>query len=419
MRFQFKDTFFKIVGLNSISMLLKILMGLVSTKLVSFYLGVQGINTLEFFRNFTTASNAVAQGGIQNGIIKNFALSSNNQQNQRILTTSIVLMWTMTFIVALFLFLFRSSIQNYLFQSDEFENIILLYLLFLPFIAIQTVTLGYLQGKQFFKKVILINCIGYLLNIALAFLLIVNGGLKGAMLQIIITPFFIAFLSLFVVRKHFKEYNLFTFKYFDKDIAKNFLDFSLMNVCSSLLTPVSFILVRSFIVNHLDTTEAGIWSSVVRLSGFYMLFISSLCSLYFLPKLSKDLKPDQQKKVLVEYFVKFVPIVLLGLLFCFIIQKYIVLLVYNEDFLAITNVFYLQLIADLIKTCSIIFGYYLIVHQKTKYFIFFEFISTGLYIGLSFVFISTYGLKGSYFALIASLIVYLFITGIYFRKLNV
>ncbi|WLD24788.1 oligosaccharide flippase family protein [Flavobacterium dauae] len=419
MRFQFKDTFFKIVGLNSISMLLKILMGLVSTKLVSVYLGVQGINTLEFFRNFTTASNAVAQGGIQNGIIKNFALSSNKQQNQRILTTSMVLMWTITLIIAFFLFLFRSSIQNYLFQSDEFENLILLYLLFLPFIAIQTVTLGYLQGKQFFKKVIFINCIGYLLNIGLAFLLIVNGGLKGAMLQIIVTPFFIAFLSVFVVRKYFKEYNLFTFKYFDKDIAKNFLDFSLMNVCSSLLTPVSFILVRSFIVNHLDTTEAGIWSSVVRLSGFYMLFISSLCSLYFFPKLSKDLKPDGQKKVIVEYFVKFVPIVLVGLLFCFILQKYIVLLVYNDAFLAITNVFYLQLIADLIKTCSIIFGYYLIVHQKTKYFILFEFISTGLYIGLSFIFISTYGLKGSYFALIASLIVYLFITAICFKKRNV
>ncbi|SEH68212.1 Polysaccharide biosynthesis protein [Paenimyroides aquimaris] len=419
MRFQFKDTFFKIVGLNSISMLLKILMGLVSTKLVSFYLGVQGINTLEFFRNFTTASNAVAQGGIQNGIIKNFALSSDKQQNQRILTTSVVLMWAITFIIAFFIFLFRSLIQNYLFQSDEFENLILLYLLFLPFIAIQTVTLGYLQGKQFFKKVILINCLGYLLNIILAFLLIINGGLKGAMLQIIITPFFIAFLSVFAVRKSLKGYAIFSLKYFDKGIAKNFLDFSLMNVCSSLLTPVSFILIRSFIVNHLDTTEAGIWSSVVRLSGFYMLFISSLCSLYFFPKLSKDLKPNGQKKVVTEYFVKFVPIVLVGLLFCFILQKYIVLFVYNEDFLAITEVFYLQLVADLIKTCSLIFGYFFVVHQKTRYFIFFEFISTGLYIGLSFIFISTYGLKGSYFALIASLLVYLFITAVGFKKLNV
>src|SRR5690606_42061439 len=137
---------------------------------------------------------------------------------------------------------------------------------------------------------------------------------------------------------------------------------------------VSFILIRSFIVNHLDTTEAGIWSSVVRLSGFYMLFISSLCSMYFFPKLSKDIKLYGQKKVVTEYFVKFVPIVLLGLLFCLILQKYIVLFIYNEDFLAITEVFYLHLVADLIKTCSLIFGYFFVVHQKTKYFIFFEFI---------------------------------------------
>ena len=52
----FKDSFYKVLGFNSISIVLKIIMGLVSTKLSSIYLGLQGINTLENFRNFTSIS---------------------------------------------------------------------------------------------------------------------------------------------------------------------------------------------------------------------------------------------------------------------------------------------------------------------------------------------------------------------------
>src|SRR5690606_41309765 len=119
----------------------------------------------------------------------------------------------------------------------------------------------------------------------------------------------------------------------------------------------------------------------VGLSGFCILCMSSLCCMYFFLKLSKELKHNGHKKVVTESLVNLVPLVKLGLLLCFILQKYIVLFIYNEDFLAITEVFYLQLVADLIKTCSLIFGYFFVVHQKTRYFFFFEFISTVCYYG--------------------------------------
>jgi len=94
----FKDSFYKVLGFNSISIVLKIIMGLVSTKLSSIYLGLQGINTLENFRNFTSISDSFSQFGLQNGIVKYSATSHSIKQDQKIISTIFFLLLVTSFI---------------------------------------------------------------------------------------------------------------------------------------------------------------------------------------------------------------------------------------------------------------------------------------------------------------------------------
>jgi PST family polysaccharide transporter len=335
----FKDSFYKVLGFNSISIVLKIIMGLVSTKLSSIYLGLQGINTLENFRNFTSLSDSFSQFGLQNGIVKYSATSHSIKQDQKVISTIFFLLLVTSFIFIFLIILNINYVKFYIFGNQSFGFLVIAYALLSPFANLQFLLLNYLQGKQGHKFVILINSIGYLLNIILSFYLIINYHLIGAMIQLIVVPIILMIISLFIIHKKVVFFNLISIHYVNFSVIKGLLVFSLMNLVSGALTPLSFIFIRYLVQSNLSADEAGVWSSIVRISVFYMTFVSSICNLYFYPKLSKTEIFSEYKAIIAEYYRKFIPIVFLGLLLCFVLQKVVILLIYTEDFLILRYYF--------------------------------------------------------------------------------
>lgn len=411
----FKDSFYKVLGFNSISIVLKIIMGLVSTKLSSIYLGLQGINTLENFRNFTSLSDSFSQFGLQNGIVKYSATSHSIKQDQKVISTIFFLLLVTSFIFIFLIILNINYVKFYIFGNQSFGFLVIAYALLSPFANLQFLLLNYLQGKQGHKFVILINSIGYLLNIILSFYLIINYHLIGAMIQLIVVPIILMIISLFIIHKKVVFFNLISIHYVNFSVIKGLLVFSLMNLVSGALTPLSFIFIRYLVQSNLSADEAGVWSSIVRISVFYMTFVSSICNLYFYPKLSKTEIFSEYKAIIAEYYRKFIPIVFLGLLLCFVLQKIVILLIYTEDFLILRDYFYLQLIADFVKSLSLIFGYLLIAKKKIGQFILFEIISLGSYCLGSYIFIEYLKLDGVYYSLIGSLLIYFTVTYLAYR----
>lgn len=411
----FKDSFYKVLGFNSISIVLKIIMGLVSTKLSSIYLGLQGINTLENFRNFTSLSDSFSQFGLQNGIVKYSATSHSIKQDQKVISTIFFLLLVTSFIFIFLIILNINYVKFYIFGNQSFGFLVIAYALLSPFANLQFLLLNYLQGKQGHKFVILINSIGYVLNIILSFYLIINYHLIGAMIQLIVVPIILMIISLFIIHKKVVFFNLISIHYVNFSVIKGLLVFSLMNLVSGALTPLSFIFIRYLVQSNLSADEAGVWSSIVRISVFYMTFVSSICNLYFYPKLSKTEIFSEYKAIIAEYYRKFIPIVFLGLLLCFVLQKVVILLIYTEDFLILRDYFYLQLIADFVKSLSLIFGYLLIAKKKIWQFILFEIISLGSYCLGSYIFIKYLKLDGVYYSLIGSLLIYFTVTYLAYR----
>lgn len=411
----FKDSFYKVLGFNSISIVLKIIMGLVSTKLSSIYLGLQGINTLENFRNFTSLSDSFSQFGLQNGIVKYSATSHSIKQDQKVISTIFFLLLVTSFIFIFLIILNINYVKFYIFGNQSFGFLVIAYALLSPFANLQFLLLNYLQGKQGHKFVILINSIGYVLNIILSFYLIINYHLIGAMIQLIVVPIILMIISLFIIHKKVVFFNLISIHYVNFSVIKGLLVFSLMNLVSGALTPLSFIFIRYLVQSNLSADEAGVWSSIVRISVFYMTFVSSICNLYFYPKLSKTEIFSEYKTIIAEYYRKFIPIVFLGLLLCFVLQKVVILLIYTEDFLILRDYFYLQLIADFVKSLSLIFGYLLIAKKKIWQFILFEIISLGSYCLGSYIFIEYLKLDGVYYSLIGSLLIYFTVTYLAYR----
>lgn len=402
-----KNYFYKILGINSISILLKVLMGIISTKLISIYVGLNGISLLEYFRNFTNIAESTSQMGLQNGIVKQIATSDNEkEQEQKIFSTALGIATFSTLFTMLFCLLFSKSLQNFLFQSTLFEVSFLIFLLLLPSSSLQMLTISTLNGKRLFQKIIWINSIGYLINTLLSILLITQWALQGAMLQIALTPAILYLFTWFYAKKQLAEIK-FSLSFFDRKIAKNLLGFTLMNVVSSTLAPFSFIFIRNLIDTFLGETDAGIWSSIIRLSGFYMVFVSSICSLYFFPLLAKEEKIQSQRRIFLEYYKKFVPLIGIILLVIFLTQNIIIPLLFTEKFLPLTHYLHFQLIIDFIKSCAFIFGYKILAERKIGAFILYECISIGSQMLLSYICIQNWGLYGIFFANIISISLYL------------
>ena len=134
-------------------------MGLVSTKLSSIYLGLQGINTLENFRNFTSLSDSFSQFGLQNGIVKYSATSHSINKTKKLF----LLYFSASRNKFYFYFLIILNINYvkfYIFGNQSFGFLVIAYALLSP-CQFTILLLNYLQGKQGHKFVILINSIGY------------------------------------------------------------------------------------------------------------------------------------------------------------------------------------------------------------------------------------------------------------------
>ena len=142
-----KYTFINLLSFNSISVLLKIIMGLVSTKLSSIYLGISGINTLEFFRNFTTTADSLSQFGIQAGIVKNLAQSNSKSLDKQIVSTAFCILSVATLATIILCVLFLNRIQIFLFESLVYQKVFFIYFILLPLISLQTIMISFLQSK--------------------------------------------------------------------------------------------------------------------------------------------------------------------------------------------------------------------------------------------------------------------------------
>ena len=82
-----------------------------------------------------------------------------------------------------------------------------------------------------------------------------------------------------------------------------------MTLFSSILTPIVYIYIRKLIITAQSIEAAGYYEAMSRISSFYMMFITTLVSLYYLPELSKTATLQENKplstSILQNYFARF------------------------------------------------------------------------------------------------------------------
>ncbi|WP_229029103.1 O-antigen translocase [Flavobacterium sp. SLB02] len=413
-----QTTLFKITSLNSLSIAIKIGIGLITSKILAIFVGPGGMALVGNLRNFLTSLESISTLGFQSGIIKYVAENQKNKEVlKKILATVFISLVFIALILSGILYFFASFWNNTILNSTfDYGLVFKILALALPWYAVSVFLLAVLNGLSQFKKVIWVNIIGNTLGLLVSLFMILKFQTLGALLAIVITPSLLFFVTFYFVQKEINFLEAIKWHLYDFKIIKYLLPFSLMAIVSSVLGPMVYLAMRNSVIEKLGIDQAGFWESMTRISTYYMLFVSTILSVYFLPKLAIAEGNKETKSIFWQYYKFILPVFILGVVVVYFARFFIVQLLFTKEFLPVASLFFWQLIGDVFKVAFLILGYEFFAKKLTKAFIIAEVSSLALLYFSNLVFMECFGIQGVVMAQAFDNFIYLVVLCVYFRK---
>ncbi|WP_298422837.1 O-antigen translocase [uncultured Kordia sp.] len=408
----------KITSFNSIAILINVLVGVLTSKALAEFVGTKGMASVGNMRDFLKTIYALATFGISAGIIKYTAEHKNDQSElQKVLSTALCIIFVATLIVSTLLFFGANYWNELIFKGKEFSYIFKILALVLPLYAINVLCLGIINGFKKYKKFIILNIVGYLVNLVFTVCLMWKFALDGALISLSIVPSILLVFSLILLyRERILLPTTFTVNAFSKAYVKKYLSYTLMAVISAFIFPIIYVFVRNHIIETIGEDAAGYWEAMQRISNQYLIFVTSLLTLYVLPKLSENKTITGFRTIVFNFYKTILPIFTIGLIVIYFLRIWVIQFIYNEDFLPTESLFFWQLLGDFFKVISLVIAYQLYAKKMLGYYLFVEISSLVLFYSLSIYFTNQVGIEGVVMAHCARSFVALLLLVLIFRK---
>lgn len=408
---------FKISSLNSFAILLRIGFGLVISKVLAIYVGPAGMALVGNLRNFQTSLESFATLGFQNGIIKYTAqFKEDNEQFKKLISTVTITISLFILLFGIGLFVFREAITTYLFSSEnEYEIIIKAVIFSLPFYGFSLFFTSLINGLEKYKKVVYISIIGNIIGFVFSLVLVFNYNVLGALLAMVLAPTTNFFIASFFIFKEIKFFQFIQLKFFDKRILKNLSSYSAMALFSAITGPMIYIFLRNHLIDTAGIDTAGFWESMSRISSYYMLFVSSLMSMYFLPQLAVS-NEVETKLIFRNYFKTIVPVFFVGIATIYVCRNWIISILFTTEFQPVSELFFWQLVGDFFKVCSWILALHFLAKRQTFAYFVTEIFSYSTLILVGYFAINHFDAEGAVLAHAVTYFIYFIMLLFYFRK---
>lgn len=407
----------KVFSFTAIATLIKVLTSFVSIKIVAVLIGPVGIALLGQLTNFSAVVLSLATGGIITGVTKYVAETSHKQRLVKYyISTGFSIITMMSALCGVLLIIFADFLANKILLDYSYNYVFHFFGFTIVLYALNSYLISILNGYKEFRKHasigILTSITGLIFTVSLVWLY----DLKGALISAVTYQSIIFFVSLFFVyrsswfSKHYFFYGI------SKKIIKKYAAFSLMALVVAATIPTSQLYIRGRLIEVLSVEQAGTWEAMNKLSGLYLMIITTSFGVYYLPKLSESINNKYLKKEILLAYKFIIPVLMGVLLTVYILRDLIIQLVFTDDFNSMRGLFVWQLIGDFFKITSWVLAFVLIAKSRTKAYIVTELIYVLIYLILGIIMINYNGLEGVVQAYMISYIIYLVYIYIYVRK---
>ena len=409
----------KMTSLNAVVISIRLVISLFIQRFLAELVGEEGISKIGQLRNFTVLLTSTTTGGIFNGVTKYVSeYKDDEEQLQKMFSTAFVFTSIGILVTSLLLFFNAAFLSTYVFGTVDFEYLIKLLAVIVPFIATYRVFNGVVHGLSKYKNFAKIDLISYLLGAILLILFLVNYNIDGALIAIAITPILQFLVLCYIFFKTLKEYVHFSELNFKIPFAKELLAFTLMSFVSTGLLSFVEIDIRTMIRNRITEADSGIWTAMTFISKNYMVFSASIFSLYVIPKFASI---HTRKGFILELktiYKTLLPLFGIGMLLVYVFRDYVILFIY-PDFTAMSPLFKWQLTADFLKLATLVLSHQFIAKKMVRNFIFTEILSLALFYFSARYLVNFYGIEGVVMAhLIRSVVMLIVVFYLVFRYFN-
>jgi O-antigen/teichoic acid export membrane protein len=414
----FKRDLFKVFSLNAGATLVRMLTGFISVKIVAVIIGPSGVALLGQLNNFTSTFLTCSTGGINGGVTRYVAEYSGSQQKVNVYLRTA---FTITLILSLFcgaILTFGSRyFSNLILGNPGYQSIIVVFGLLILLYALNSLLISVLNGYKQFRIYVRVNIVGNILGLLVSIALAYFAGVYGALLAAVTYQSVVFLATVFLCAHcHWFKIKYFLGK-FDGGAGKQLAQYSLMALISAATVPVGQLVIRGYIAEHVALVDAGIWEGMNRISGIYLMVITTSLAVYYLPRLSELHGPEAISKEIRSVYKLIIPILLLGSFVIYVSRRLIVHVLFSKDFSSMEHLFAFQLTGDFLKIVSWVLAYQMVAKSMTKLFVVTEIGFNFLLVVLSILFIREYGNVGATIAYAVNYLLYLIFMVGYFKKL--
>jgi PST family polysaccharide transporter len=391
------NVLYKVAHLNSATIITKIIAGILTSKAIAIFIGVEGMALIGNLRNFLSAIQSISILGFYNGVVSTIAKYKTDSVNlSKTLSTAYYLCFFSTVIVAFLCYYNAQYINDLLFSSFyDFAYIIKIMALALPFYALNMMSFSIMNGFSNYKMLLIINIIGQILGLLVTLLLIYQNHIDGALIAAVVAPSLIFLITIvgIVNRKNLMTY--IKTDHISFDVLKSFGPYALMALVTAIALPIISICIRNYLISEIGIQEAGYWEAMNRISSYYLMFITSIITLYILPKFSKIHSKKEFKKEIFGFYKSVMPIFGIGLIALYFLKPLLVSLIFSEEFKPVENLFFWQLLGDFVKVLTLVISYQFLAKKMFAHFIIIEvFLVVMLYFSSVYL-IDEFGVEGA------------------------
>ena len=409
-------TLIKTSVLTAISTLVRVLSGFVINKFLSVYVGPSGLAMVGQLRDFLGTVLSFSNGAITSGVVKYAAEYQTIEEKQKIFSTSIIISLVCSFIVGFLIFIFSDYLSIKILKTDEYLSVFQILAFSIVLFSLNTLLQSILNGQKEIKKYILVNISTSIFALILTSFLVYKFHLLGALYAIVLNQSVVFFVTLgFVVKSSW-----FKLQYFlqgiDKESSNRLFKYSLMAITSAIVGPLSYIIVRNYIGEHLNWDNAGYFQGIKYISDMYLLVVTTSLGVYYLPRLSEIQGKEELKKEILSGYKIIMPIVMFFALAIYIFRDLVISIAFSKEFVPMRELFLWQLIGDIIKIASWLLSYLMLAKAMTKVFIITEVLFGVSWVILAVLGIKYFGLIGVTYAFAINYFIYLVVMIIIFRR---
>lgn len=363
----------------------KLLVGFLLLKLVSFYLGAEGLGRLGHFMSLLTILSLLAGGGILSGVIK-YVAEYRSQPIKLVGFVSSAASYSLIFSVFLLGLgvIFSRPIAGIIFGEAQFYPYVIALAMAQVGFAFINLVIGVSNGlgqNHIYAKV---QIFGSLLALPLCWALVANWGWDGAILGLICSLLMTIFPALFYSFKA-RLSRLIKISVRADNNFRKLLHFTLMLLASAISFPLVEILIRQHLIVTSGYQEAGLWQAATRLSSAYTGVFSVFLAYWFMPIISAEGSWLRIRQKVMHIMPVIMIVFICGAFIFYYWRGFFIVFILSSDFIGLEDKIHYQLVGDFFKISSYVLGFVAVAKAATKTYIGAEFLQS-----VTFLFLAMY-----------------------------